>query len=338
MNKLLSDLDNKLISSLDESPLGLASGKMGFCLYFFVVSRMERNENYEKIAYRLIDEIFEKAPTLPSVDVRFGLAGLGLGICYLIKEKFVKGNINTVLADIDDKIFKELSSTAYYEIVDSRTLIHLLYYWPVRLKEQKEGSETQWLYQELVIYLLNKLYEKVDSSFCETSIVYTTNYLVPPFLYVLSLLYRLNFYNYRIQKLVAEFSLQLFSTQPLLHANKLYLLWGLGAVRSVMTIKSLDNYIRLIRSKLKVDSILSDELRAKNVFFNNGLTSIYFLLTQLTDYFGGEELLNMKDRIRVKMESSNIWELLNENSSYFGTYKGLYNGYCGVALLKRIIQ
>jgi lantibiotic modifying enzyme len=195
MNIDFSYLDKKLISSLDESPLGLANGKMGFCLYFFVVSRMEQNNDYEKIANKLIDDIFEKVPTLLSVDVHSGLAGIGLGIHFLIKKKFVKGNVNTVLTEIDDEIFKELSTATYYETVDSLTLIHLLYYWYIRLKEQKEGCESQWLYQELIIQLLNKLYEKVDSSFCEASIVYSTNYFVPPFFYVLSKLYCLNFYN-----------------------------------------------------------------------------------------------------------------------------------------------
>jgi hypothetical protein len=335
MNILLSDLDNKLISSLDESPLGLAYGKMGVCLYFFVISRMKQNKAYEKIANQLIDEIFEKAQTLPSIDVRSGLAGIGLGIHYLVKEKFVKGNINTILADIDDKIFEELSSSAYYKTIDPLTLIHLLFYWYIRLRVQKEGSDSQWLYQELVIHILNQLYDKVDISFSEEPINYNVDYQIPPFLFVLSKLHKLNFYNYRIQKIVVEFSLLLFATLPRLNAHRLYMLWGLDAIKqSGIKVDKLDNYIRVVRNEINLEDIFNGEFRNRNIFFNDGWVSINILLKHLENYFDETEFAQKK-QILDRIEASDVWNLFRDEPSYFEMHKGLYNGYCGVALLIR---
>ncbi|GHU83029.1 hypothetical protein FACS189415_4520 [Bacteroidia bacterium] len=339
MNIEFSYFDKKLISSFDESPLSLAYGKMGFCLYFFIVSRMEKNKEYEKIANRLLDDIFEKAPTVTSIDVRSGLAGIGLGIHYLVKEKFVRGNINTVLADIDDMIFKQMTSPAYYETIDSLTLIHLLYYWSVRLKEQKAGSESQWLYQELIIHILNRLYDKVGTSFCEEPMNYNVDYQVPQFLFVLAELRALQFYNSRIQKIVEEFSYLLFGILPRLNAHRLYILWGLDAIKKAdIKVDKLDNYIRIVRNEINPEEMFQSEFRNRNVFFNDGWISIYLLLNKLGDYFNEADITKYKKQIREKIEASDVWNLFSEEPSYFEVHKGLYSGYCGAALLKREVK
>jgi lantibiotic modifying enzyme len=52
-----ADMDRKLITSLLESPLGLANGKMGFCLYFYLLSKVEQNKEYNTIAGKLLSEV-----------------------------------------------------------------------------------------------------------------------------------------------------------------------------------------------------------------------------------------------------------------------------------------
>ncbi|MBF0576026.1 lanthionine synthetase LanC family protein [Dysgonomonas sp. GY617] len=79
-------LNKKLIASLNsENNLGLATGKMGYCLYFYVLSRKLNNKEYQDTAEKLLDEIFDNIQMVSGIDVKNGLAGIGLGIDYLIK-------------------------------------------------------------------------------------------------------------------------------------------------------------------------------------------------------------------------------------------------------------
>lgn len=57
-------------------PLGLAHGKMGICIYFFVLSRYEENKEYKSVADKILDEIFERISEIQSIDVKNGLSGV----------------------------------------------------------------------------------------------------------------------------------------------------------------------------------------------------------------------------------------------------------------------
>lgn len=121
MNTTIHILNGTLISSLNDTdiPLGLADGKMGICIYFYILSRYEKNKEYENIAENILDEIFKNIDKTTSIDVRTGITGIGLGITYLIKNKHVDGNINIILKDIDDTVFKNIS---YSNIMKDLTL------------------------------------------------------------------------------------------------------------------------------------------------------------------------------------------------------------------------
>jgi hypothetical protein len=274
---------------------------------------------------------------LSPIDVKHGLSGIGLGIHFLIKNRFVKGNLNVILKDIDDAIFKKLTSNEYYNSVDALTLIHLLCYWYVRLQEQKNESEMQWLYKELTIQLINEIYKKIDYSFCEAPLFYTIDYPVPLFLFILSKFYELNFYSDTIRKLLDEFSYVLFSTIPLLNANKLYLFWGLDTWNKVLPSKKTKDYIRLIRN-LNMQTVLTHELRNHNVFFKDGLVSIYFLLSALKEYFDKEEYKRYCEIIIQKIKTSDVWKLLAEDSPVFFQKRDLFDGYCGTSLFIRMLD
>jgi hypothetical protein len=65
INDHIEDLNKKLISSFNESnhSLGLAKGKMGFCIYFYITGRLNGNNEYLKIGDKLLDEIYEDYAT-----------------------------------------------------------------------------------------------------------------------------------------------------------------------------------------------------------------------------------------------------------------------------------
>ena len=106
-NELLQRIANHLIinsSFLDN--LGLFHGKMGIVIFFYHYSRYTNNPIYEEFAGELLDEIFEEIHDKLPIDFENGYLGIGWGIEYLAEQKFIDGDTNDILADIDKKVME----------------------------------------------------------------------------------------------------------------------------------------------------------------------------------------------------------------------------------------
>ena len=140
MNRLLINrINNRLKNSINDSEhsLGLFGGKMGLCIYFYMLDYRESNKNFKVIAEKLLEQVISQLHTIKSIDIENGLAGIGLAISFLLKKDIIKGNVNTVLSDIDDEIFKQISFRNFDK--DPKTLIQILFYIYIR-KESTSGE------------------------------------------------------------------------------------------------------------------------------------------------------------------------------------------------------
>ena len=113
-NLLLEKIENRLHrianvlllnASFIDNP-GLLNGKMGIAIFFYHYSRYTKNKIYEDYAGELIDEIYEEINTSTLVNFENGLTGIGWGIEYLVKNKFVQADTDEALADIDNTVYK----------------------------------------------------------------------------------------------------------------------------------------------------------------------------------------------------------------------------------------
>ncbi|MDR1644665.1 MAG: hypothetical protein LBS05_02405 [Tannerellaceae bacterium] len=105
-------LNSKLLSSVDDDatyPIDLTNGKLGLCIYYYYLSRWEEKEEFKQIAEKLLDDVVSHLSETMNVTVETGLAGVAIGISYLVKEKFIGGEINKVLEDVDNSILKKTS-------------------------------------------------------------------------------------------------------------------------------------------------------------------------------------------------------------------------------------
>lgn len=96
--------DHLIIQSSGLSDLGLYHGKMGIVLFFAHYARYTKNQIYDDFADELMDEIYEDIHSGIPLDFESGLAGIGWGILYLLKNEFVEGDPNEILEDIDQRI------------------------------------------------------------------------------------------------------------------------------------------------------------------------------------------------------------------------------------------
>lgn len=96
-----------LINTQWNNKIGLTKGKMGIAIFFYLYSRYSANLFDKRFADSIIDSIIDSINEKTNPNSMDGLPGIGWGINYLIKQKYLEKNSIEILTDIDDIIFSE---------------------------------------------------------------------------------------------------------------------------------------------------------------------------------------------------------------------------------------
>jgi len=155
---------------------------------------------------------------------------------------------------------------------------------------------------------------------------------------VLNRISRFGFYNVRIANILRELSHIVLSIIPALHANRLFLLWGMSSINEEMKPEGWNEHIRLLMRELDVEKIINSELHDRNVYFSDGAVSLFLLAKKVKEQLGEEAVCGFQKSLLSKIEQSEVWELLQQADCYFDERKGLYEGYCGFSLLLRSLH
>lgn len=160
------------------SDLGLLSGKMGVCIFFYRYARYTGIKRYDDFAGELLDEIYGETGTGIARDFENGLAGICWGIEYLSRNNFVYADTDDVLCNmdpliveldvrkiIDTSLERGLEGLAHYVLArcsgQSKLPIDSLY-----IAELKDNMNNKGCCPELTVKLDSLLKgEKVDYEF-----------------------------------------------------------------------------------------------------------------------------------------------------------------------------
>jgi len=94
-----------LNSSFIDNP-GLLNGKTGIAIFFYHYGRYTGNKIFTGYAGDLVDEIYEEINQSTPVNFADGLTGIGWGIEYLVKNKFVQAETDEALSEIDTVVYR----------------------------------------------------------------------------------------------------------------------------------------------------------------------------------------------------------------------------------------
>ena len=86
------------------SNIGLLNGKTGIAIFFYHYARYTGKHIYNDFAGELLDEIYKEIHVNTPVNFKDGLCGIAWGMEYLIRNRFVGGNPDDVLDDLDKQI------------------------------------------------------------------------------------------------------------------------------------------------------------------------------------------------------------------------------------------
>jgi Lanthionine synthetase C-like protein. len=329
-------LNSKLIFIYDQYSINLAYGKMGLCVYLFYLSRYEEKDEYLQVANRLLDEIIADMPNHKEINLEHGLAGIGIGLSYLVKENFVDGDINDVLEEVDSYIFRSLAFVNKEEAIFSKsTLIHLIYYFYIRQSEL-QSPVNKYLFRELIIKLIEMFQHNLQQIFFkEQSTFSIENYQSPAFLFVASKIFELNIYNQRTTKIIDVFFGQILSTFPVLHSNRLYLLFGLLCIKPYLPNyeKEINVHIGFLKEKIDIEYIINIEFKNQDIFVNDGLSFVYILLIMIQKRFSEYSITFNPQSFYNRIKNSEAWSTLINKDYYLLFHRGLYDGFPGVNLV-----
>jgi hypothetical protein len=145
-----------LNGSLTGNP-GLLRGKIGIAIFMYIYARKTGNETYKKFAGELIDEIYEQINTSTPVDFENGLTGIGWGIKYLVKNRFVEADTDEALSEIDNAIYKAMMQRPILT-TDGSDLFGYGFYYLARFRgRENEGDNLNTLIKkQVLIYLTDE--------------------------------------------------------------------------------------------------------------------------------------------------------------------------------------
>lgn len=86
---------------------GLLTGKMGVVLFLYRYSQFANCEYYNEFAGKMLDEVLKVLGRTLN-DFESGLTGIGWAVNYLLKENILEGNVDSVLKEVDKKVFSQM--------------------------------------------------------------------------------------------------------------------------------------------------------------------------------------------------------------------------------------
>lgn len=99
-------INHLVITSSFSSNIGLYHGKMGIVIALCHYARFTQKAIYDDFAGELLDEVCSSINAGISIDFENGLSGIGWGIEYLLQNRFMEGDSNLVLRNINEHIMK----------------------------------------------------------------------------------------------------------------------------------------------------------------------------------------------------------------------------------------
>lgn len=164
-------------SRTETQSIGLFDGKMGWVIFLFHYARLRDSEEYEDIAMDLLSDVYSRIYTSTSVDYSTGLSGVGVGIEYLIRNGFVKGDANLILRDIDRLMFQ---ASIYQDNFDNgleHGLLGWIKYYQFRISGNTEKNELMCnlINKQNLIHLIDR-FEKQKKTVANVDILISVLY------------------------------------------------------------------------------------------------------------------------------------------------------------------
>lgn len=310
MNYTLDKISHYFLERIDNEGInqGLLTGNLGLSIYFFNLNKLFNNPEFGNIAEDLIDKVLNGVnKSVYNNNFDSGLLGIGWGIEHLIQNKFVNGDSDIVLEEIDDKIFKVVNEwdRDSFELNDGLT--GYLFYLINRLSNKSNQQSMAFLInKELLIHAINKLYELVTADF--STIIedreFDLFWRFPVSLFGLIEAYKLNIHVEKIKSIIKQWLPRFEAYIPSMHINRLYMALILTKLDEIIPDVRLKKHIQILLFAIDFEQLIKDiNPFVKNIRF--GWPGFVWILEQAakvinTTIVNCEEIRLISNEIKLK--------------------------------------
>jgi hypothetical protein len=316
--------------------IGLCNGKMGICIYFYHLARETGDTDFEKLAEKLIDEVYEKVSNNQyPADFENGLSGIAWGIEHLVQHNFVEADTDVALSQVDDKIYRHLGGIKKLPIGITKGAIGFALYILFRLEGKDIHSEDPdiFVYKRMLIQLINRIGTLVEERKLrlQEPLLFDLTWDLPLTLILLAKIRGMSFYNSKIDRILECLSPVLLSLYPRSPSNRLYLVFGLQSVLQQIHIEDWDRHAGLLKEDIHLANILKDDLKNKSICFVDGVAGISFIHRQLFSFSNDEKLQCKSSDLIEKITTSEYWQVIKEREPEKRNL-GLFSGLAGIGM------
>lgn len=170
MRQNLQQIANMLLlnGTLIECP-GLVHGKMGIAIFFFHYAKYTGNMLFADYALDLIGEIQNQIHVNSPADYEKSIAGIGVGIDYLIYNNFLKVE-DDIFEDLDQRMYRAVMYDPWEDFSFYDGVTGYGRYWILRRRQQSLHVKAQeclmYIIKQIERYLLNISQEEQADVYC----------------------------------------------------------------------------------------------------------------------------------------------------------------------------
>lgn len=135
---------------------GLLHGKTGVAVFFFHYAQYTGNGLFEDYALDLIVEIQEQIHLNNSADYERGIAGIGIGMDYLIRNNFLETD-NDFFEDLDQRMYRAVMYDPWQDFSLYDGLTGYGRYWISRMHQQASSIQARECLSYIAVRIKQKL-------------------------------------------------------------------------------------------------------------------------------------------------------------------------------------
>lgn len=325
-----------------DGDIGLLAGKMGDVLFYYELDRYYSSskkcrKNLE-FAQRILDDIFTQLESgMNNVDFSNGLSGIAFIINFLIVNKYEDGEIDDILSDADDRIFRYIAHASDIPIDIGYGILGFMTYLIPRVNSGiiDYADHEDFIFKRLLISLINHLAYvlKKDNTWVKEPPLFDITWPLPHILRLLANARKLNIYNYKIDKLIDFISDDALSIYPRHQSNRLSLLVGIKYLLTDGQNSKWKLYADTLYASVDLDHIIFSELKDKNLEIINGVSGIYWLAAEYNRLSSAKESFNVNhEKFIDRLSCSGYWNEFEKDNSYLKYNCSLLEGLTGIGL------
>ena len=316
--------------------IGLFDGKIGLCVYLMKQFQYTHEVCYEKKAEQLLEDVYAAISDCSGFAVENGLIGLGLGFVELMESGAYEGNPNHILKDVDDRIYRHLSTLCSPSPASTAEQIKELLWGSIYLCKRcvhaglPKGEKV--LFRRMIIRSINRLETSLRDMLIADPLVFAPlDYPMLVFLHLLRMVQEQGLYDYKIERLCRDWIDYLAVLMPMSIGHRFLLGGVLGCLGERLSnthvSTMLAKHSALLRTNSDMDVFLNQELGSLCLPISVGVAGLWFVMRQSS----WEIPPDLREKMIMRIESSEAFKACAKpKDSLQGI--GLITGQAGVVL------